>query len=142
LNFSTLNLGAKNETFTINILGLDSNGAPGAPANFGAMSSPGANGYTFLSGTTVNWTGGTQWTSAELNDYFVFNTDDVDFRTNNWEKGWEVAYGSGNFYLQYTATPEPSTYIMVTGLFMLPGYRWIRRFRKKIKSTDSEFDEV
>ena len=142
LNFSTLNLGAKNETFTINILGLDSNGAPGAPANFGAKSSPGANGYTFLSGTTVNWTGGTQWTSAELNDYFVFNTDDIDFRTNNWEKGWQVAYGSGNFYLQYTATPEPSTYIMVTGLFMLPGYRWIKRFRKKIKSTDSEFDEV
>jgi autotransporter-associated beta strand protein len=141
LNFGTLNLGAKNETFTINILGLDSNGAPGAPANFGIKSSPGANGYTFLSGTTVNWTGGTEWTSAELNDYFVFNTDDLDFRTNNWEKSWEVYYNSGDFYLQFTATPEPSTYIMVAGLFMLPGYRMIKRMRKKFSSTSIDTED-
>ena len=35
------------------------------------------------------------------------------------------------FYLSYSAVPEPSTYFMVTGLLMLPGYNFIRRFRKK-----------
>jgi hypothetical protein len=31
---------------------------------------------------------------------------------------------------------------MVTGLFMLPGYRFIRRIRKKGKSTSEEIVEV
>jgi hypothetical protein len=35
------------------------------------------------------------------------------------------------FYLQYSAVPEPSTYIMVTGLLMVPGMSYVRRFRKK-----------
>ena len=140
MNFTDLHFGAKTDRFTINILGIQSSdGNAGAPDNFGTTSRTGTNGFKFLDGSTsgsgITWTGGTQWTSAELNDYFVFNTNSVDFRTNNWEKGWEVYYSSGDFYLQYTATPEPSTYIMVAGLFMLPGYRMIKRMRKKFSST-------
>lgn len=140
MNFTDLHFGAKTDRFTINILGIQSSdGNAGAPDNFGTTSRAGTNGFKFLDGSTsgsgITWTGGTQWTSAELNDYFVFNTNSVDFRTNNWEKGWEVYYSSGDFYLQYTATPEPSTYIMVAGLFMLPGYRMIKRMRKKFSST-------
>ena len=61
----------------------------------------------------------------------------------NWWGDWNVWYdGSGDFYLQYLAVPEPSTYIMVTGLFILPGYRWIRRFRKGLNPKQELKDEV
>jgi len=36
----------------------------------------------------------------------------------------------GSWPLGYSAVPEPSTYIMVSGLFALPLWRAIRRFRK------------
>jgi autotransporter-associated beta strand protein len=146
MNFTNLTLGAKNETFTINILGINSsNGSAGAPNNFGTKERSGTNGFKFLNNNNssgITWTGGTQWSQAELNSYFVFNTDAVDFNTNNWEKNWEVFYDSGDFYLQYTATPEPSTYIMVTGLFLLPGFRMFKRWRKKFTSSSADDSEV
>ena len=46
--------------------------------------------------------------------------------------------GLGTFICVYTAAPEPSTYIMVTGLLMLPGFRMFRRFIKKAKPEESE----
>lgn len=142
MNFTNLALGAKSETFTINILGIkSSDGSVGAPDNFATKERTGTNGFKFLNNNNssgITWTGGTQWTQAELNSYFVFNTDSIDYNTNNWEKNWEVFYDSGDFYLQYTATPEPSTYIMVTGLFMLPGFRMFKRWRKKFSSSDED----
>ena len=50
---------------------------------------------------------------------------------NNHLNSWSVYHNSGSFYLQYSAVPEPSTYVMITGLLMVPGYNFIRRFRKK-----------
>ena len=54
---------------------------------------------------------------------------------------WDVWYdGSGAFYLQYSAVPEPSTYMMVTGLLMVPGMSYVRRLRRK-KNGDLETDK-
>ena len=52
---------------------------------------------------------------------------------------WNVWYnGAGDFYFDTLLAPEPSTYIMVTGLLMLPGFRMFRRFIKKAKPEESE----
>jgi hypothetical protein len=59
-----------------------------------------------------------------------------------WGQAWDVTYSSNAFHLNFSAAPEPSTYIMVTGLFMLPGYRWIRRFRKGLNPKQELKDEV
>ncbi|MBT7406746.1 MAG: PEP-CTERM sorting domain-containing protein, partial [Opitutae bacterium] len=44
--------------------------------------------------------------------------------------------------LTYSAVPEPSTYIMVTGLFMLPGFRMFRKWRKKSTSSVTDTEEA
>ena len=60
-----------------------------------------------------------------------------DYNVGNWYGDWGVYYdGSGDFYLTYSAVPEPSTYVMVTGLFLLPGWRWIRRLRANGKESE------
>ena len=51
---------------------------------------------------------------------------------------WGVYHHEGSFYLQYSAVPEPSTYMMVTGLLMLPGYNFVRRYRKKKEAQAKE----
>ena len=43
---------------------------------------------------------------------------------------------------QFSAVPEPSTYVMVTGLLMLPGYNFVRRMRKKKSLSKDEEEEV
>lgn len=156
MNFTNLTFGSSSDRFTINIMGIQSSdGAAGAPdnlTNIWGKSRQGAgsgstNGFKFLSGNsgTINW-GGWANDGSDINDYFDIRFDDLAYNISNngqynqWGQDWSVLYSGGDFYLQFSAAPEPSTYIMVTGLFMLPGYRWIRRFRKKIKSTDSEFD--
>ena len=48
---------------------------------------------------------------------------------------------SGDFYLTYSAVPEPSTYIMVTGLLMVPGMSYVRRFRKKKNGEIEQVDK-
>ena len=55
---------------------------------------------------------------------------------------WGVYYdGAGDFYLEYSAVPEPSTYIMVTSLLMVPGYNFVRRYRKKKSAEENEIPE-
>ena len=121
--------------FDINIYGITTAGAAGAP-DFSTSSgseknlwAQGGSSFVFLSGTTVNWHGGSEWSSAQLNDYFVINDDAFAYHNNMWGGDWTVSYSSGDFSLNFSAVPEPSTYFMITGLLLLPGFRFLKGLR-------------
>ena len=122
-------------------------GSAGAPDNQANIlnSYQGSNGFLLLNNNNssgITWNGWGNGSAGVISNFNV-NSDDFAHSVGNWWGDWNVWYdGSGDFYLQYSAVPEPSTYIMVTGLFMLPGYRWIRRFRKGLNSKQELKDEV
>ena len=69
--------------------------------------------------------------------YFSVDSDPYNYHNGNLNGGWSVWYnGAGDFYLRYSAVPEPSTYVMVLGMLLVPGFRFFRRFRKGIKAED------
>ena len=43
--------------------------------------------------------------------------------------------------LTYSAVPEPSTYVMVSGLLVLPALTFYRRWKKKKAKTTEEKEE-
>ena len=128
----------------INIFSVANNGTGGAVSN---MSVP-ANGVLFLDSidndhNDINWGGisGVSSGSWQEVDWMGINDNGFSYHNDQYGGGWNVWYnGSGDFYLRYSAVPEPSTYIMVTGLLMLPGFRMFRRFMKKAKPDDSSVD--
>ena len=68
-------------------------------------------------GNGSGWSG-----STGLVDKFSVVSNNWAHYNNQHLHDWNVWYdGSGAFYLQYSAVPEPSTYMMVTGLLMVPG---------------------
>lgn len=125
----------------INIFSVANNGTAGAVSN---MSVP-ANGVLFLDSIDddhgdINWGGisGLSSGSWQQVDWMGINDNGFSYHNDQYGGAWNVWYnGSGDFYLRYSAVPEPSTYIMVTGLLMLPGMRMFRRFIKKAKPEDS-----
>jgi len=140
LNFGTLAFGS-NAVVDLNIFSVGSNGAPGGVAGLGVHS--GNDGILFLNGGShsdiTNWGGTTlaegSWSSA--GSHFNINDHAYNYHNGNLHGGWGVWYnGSGDFYLRYSAVPEPSTYVMVTGLLLLPGFRLLRRFRKGFGKSD------
>ena len=140
LSFGTLNFEA-GQTFDINLMAISSsNGSQGAPDNLGNTWSGNystSNGFLFMSGTTVNNMG-----SGDVTNSFNIRTEDFSYSANNWMGNWGVWHdGSGDFYLTYSAVPEPSTYIMVTGLLMVPGMSYVRRFRKKKNGEIEQVDK-
>ena len=142
LRFNTLTLGAGSSGL-LNIFSVASDGTAGAVANLALHS--GSQGILFLDSATNNDNAIT-WNSLHDGSAGYVDWFSVDERAFNYHNGnlmgdWNVWYnGSGDFYLRYTAAPEPSTYIMVTGLLMLPGMRMFRRFMKKAKPEDSSVD--
>lgn len=146
LNFNQLTF-ESGQTFTINLMAVNStSGSAGAPDNHANIlnSYQESNGFLLLNNNNssgITWNGWGNGSAGVISNFNV-NSDDFAHSVGNWWGDWNVWYdGSGDFYLQYSAVPEPSTYIMVTGLFMLPGYRWIRRFRKDLKlSKESKGD--
>ncbi len=136
-----------NTKFTINILGLDSSGNAGAPADWTNFTGKtGTSGFKFLDGSAAptwnGWDGANDDGANDINNYFDIRVDDYAFRTSNWHGDWSVYYDNNDFYLQFSQVPEPSTYIMVTGLLILPGYQWIRRFRKRFNASVTNPEEV
>ena len=166
LKFNTLTFDSTG-TFTINILGLDANGSAGAVGgsdgvhlagyqnlwddsyNNTSTKSGGYNGFKFLDGSShgnITWGGVTIGGSSPtasggyIDNFFSVDQRGFAYHNNFWMGDWNVWYdGSGDFYLQFSAVPEPSTYMMVTGLLMVPGMSYVRRFKKK--KTGSEGDD-
>ena len=153
MNFTNLSFGSSSDRFTINIMGIkSSDGTAGGPDNLNniwAESKLTTNGFKFLdgsgSGSGITWGA---WNAGNIDDYFDIRFDDLAYNISNngqynqWGQDWNVHYAGGDFYLQFSAAPEPSTYIMVTGLFLLPGFRMFKRWRKKFTSSSADDSEV
>ena len=90
-------------------------------------------------GSGITWgsiaIGGSQPSGSGTLDsgYFNFGTGNFSYyNISSYYGDWSVYldYANNDFYLQYSVVPEPSTYIMVAGLLMLPGMSYLRRLRK------------
>ena len=136
LQFDTLAFDGSG-TFDINIYGVKSDGTAGAPSGDLWTDNLDANGFLFLDGPSdgaITWGGVTDPGGAGyIDDYFTINTNAFnDHSSAAGFSAWSVYYnGTGDFYLSYSVVPEPSTYVMVTGLLMLPGFQFLRRFRNR-----------
>ena len=71
-----------------------------------------------------------------------FNADHFDIDYTHWYEQWDDPFhqfslslsgDSKTLYLHYSAVPEPSTYVMVSSLLVLPALTIYRRMKKKKK---------
>jgi autotransporter-associated beta strand protein len=146
LKFTTLAFDSSGSaSFGINAFSVDkTSGDAGGVANLGIHS--GDDGILFLDGpnhAAITWGHSNHTLNSGVNNWqqaSYFNVDDrgYNYHNGNLYGGWSVWYnGSGDFYMRYSAVPEPSTYVMVMGLLLVPGFRFFRRFGKKgIKQED------
>ena len=140
LKFDTLNFDTTSDTFTINIMGLAADGTAGAMAGGNVWGSyQTSSGFKFMeaTGNGSGWTGTGALGQGTVSQFTVVDQGWSYYNSHHLHE-WSVWHdGSGAFYLQYSAVPEPSTYMMVTGLLMVPGMSYLRRIRRK-KGSDQE----
>jgi autotransporter-associated beta strand protein len=136
LKFDSLTFDHTTDTITLNIMGLASDGTAGTMGGSAGNvwnSYQGTNGFLFMEGT---WTGAPS--AGTLSSGFTIQDDGWQHYNSHHLNEWSVYWdGTDSFYLQYSAVPEPSTYMMVTGLLMVPGMSYLRRIRRK-KDSDQE----
>jgi autotransporter-associated beta strand protein len=137
LKFDSLTFDHNSDTITLNIMGLASDGTAGTMGGSAGNvwnSYQGTNGFLFMQGT---WAAGPS-SAGTLSSGFTIQDDGWQHYNSHHLNEWSVYWdGTNSFYLQYSAVPEPSTYMMVTGLLMVPGMSYLRRIRRK-KDTDQE----
>jgi autotransporter-associated beta strand protein len=137
LKFDSLTFDYTTDTVTLNIMGLASDGTAGAMGGSAEDlwgSYQGTNGFLFMEGS---WAGGPS--AGTLSTGFTIQDDGWQYYNSHSLNEWSVYWdGTSRFYLQYSAVPEPSTYMMVTGLLMVPGVSYVRRLRKKKDPSDSD----
>jgi autotransporter-associated beta strand protein len=135
LNVGTLNWDTSN-SITINILPLASDGSAGETAGGMWANKTGTSGFKFLD--VGAWGTGTEPSVGTVTSGFDINSSAWLYHKNDPYGDWSVYYDGSAFYLQYSAVPEPSTYMMVTGLLMVPGMSYLRRIRRKKESVEEE----
>jgi autotransporter-associated beta strand protein len=133
-----------NAQIDINLFSLLSNGNAGATTGDTFAAKATTSGFKIIDGSgsgSINW--GNYGGSGARQVDSLFNINQQGWAHYNHQYGsWGVYYDGGHdFYLTYSAVPEPSTYMMVTGLLMLPGYNFVRRLRKKKLDKLSEEEE-
>ena len=145
LKFDTLDFAESGAgSFDVNIYSLAANGSAGSPSgDYGVgTTKTGASGFKFMqhTGTGSGWNNAPG--SSRVVNGFNINSDNWAGVNDFYYGDWSVYYNTSDksFYLQYSAVPEPSTYFMVTGLLLLPGCNFIRRFRKKNLETTASSD--
>ena len=145
LKFDTLDFAESGAgSFDVNIYSLAANGSAGSPSgDYGVgTTKTGASGFKFMqhTGTGSGWNNAPG--SSRVVNGFNINSDNWAGVNDFYYGDWSVYYNTSDksFYLQYSAVPEPSTYFMVTGLLLLPGCNFIRRFRKKNLATTASSD--
>ena len=114
LNINNITFDGSNN-YDINILAVNSSGGAGAMSNHANIGNEytTTNGFLFLDATSVTNSPGT----GDVSSSFDIRSDDFSYQVNNWYGDWGVHHdGSGNFYLTYTAVPEPASYAIVLGL--------------------------
>jgi len=121
LSFTNLSFGPAGTSFTLNILPLQSgDGTAGAPDNTNNLLAQHGSSFKFLDGPDggagINW--GAR-SSSDIDNYFTVRTDDFAYHTNFYYGDWSVSYSNGDFYLNFSAVPEPSTLQLSFGLLLL-----------------------
>jgi hypothetical protein len=118
---NTGNYGLDTSTTNFGVPGSTSPSAGGMYSGNSFNSYTGTNGFHFL---TVNGT-------ITGTPNFSINSDSISYYLGHWYGDWGVHQDDEDFYITYSAAPEPSTYVMTGALLCFIGFN--QKSRKSLK---------